>query len=71
VILSNCILENGTRRFAHRKHFDILAGGVKTDDWLTTLDEHRTFLASSPPEIFALKRQIEATGSQLFGGLFP
>lgn len=39
-ILSNCTLENGTPRFTYRKPFDILAEGVKTENWLGREDSN-------------------------------
>jgi hypothetical protein len=50
VTLSNCTLENGTPRFTYRKPFDILAEGVKTKEWLATLDRYRTFFLHPPLE---------------------
>ncbi len=39
-ILSNCTLTNGTLCATYRKPFDILAKGVKTEDWLGDRDSN-------------------------------
>ena len=35
-----------------------MAEGIKTEDWLTTLDEYGTFLLSRPHEVLALKADL-------------
>jgi hypothetical protein len=60
VILSNCTVENGTPSLEHGNAFDTLAEGVRTREWLVTLDRYGTFWIDPPAGSMGFHQQVEA-----------